>query len=276
MLKILDLFSGICGFSYGMEQTGFFKTELFCELDKSAREKIANNFPDIEIFEDIKKLTLGPGDFDVVVGGFPCQDISMAGSRAGISKGSRSSLWKEMLRIINEVGPKYAVIENVEYLRKNGLGIVLNDLARIGYDAEWSCITASSVGYPHQRKRLFIIAYPSGQRFNEHTGKERQLQVNKKRKSKKIHADRKECEFEPVKIREVLSRGFFEKHKSSNPDKQSIVSRIRRVTDGIPTGLDEKQRKERIKQLGNSIVPEIARIIGLAIKEDFLTKKPQE
>lgn len=103
-------------------------------------------------------LNIGP--IDLISGGFPCQDISQAGRGAGI-KGERSGLWKEMHRIICEVRPRYVLVENVSALLGRGLGTVLGDLAESGYDAEWDCIPASSVGAPHQRDRVWIVAYPN-------------------------------------------------------------------------------------------------------------------
>ena len=264
-LKILDLFSGIGGFSLGLERTGHFETTAFCEIDKDASFVLNKHWPQVKNFKDIKELTPVRGEYDVITGGVPCQDISFAGQRKGIIEGKRSSLWKEMLRIIEKVGPKYVIIENVEYLRKNGLGVILNDLSKIGYDSEWNCITAESVNYPHQRDRLFIISYPSSERQYEHFGKKRLLQTNKEWPSKEIHSKGKECEFKPISICPILSERAFDKLRSSLPCRKSFVSQLPRVTNGIPDGLDEKRRKARVKQLGNAIVPDIAYIIGMAI-----------
>lgn len=96
---------------------------------------------------------------DLVVGGFPCQDISNAGQRAGLA-GARSSLWRWLCGAIRMVGPKYAIVENVAALLGNGMDAVLGDLAEIGYDTEWHCIPACAVGAPHERDRVWIIAYP--------------------------------------------------------------------------------------------------------------------
>ncbi len=95
---------------------------------------------------------------DIISGGFPCQDISVAGKREGI-KGKRSGLWSEMYRIIWEVRPKYVIIENSPALTISGLEQVLCDLSKIGYDAEWQCISNYAFGYPHKRERLYLIAY---------------------------------------------------------------------------------------------------------------------
>ena len=117
MHKILDLLSGIGGFSLGLESTGGFETTAFCELDKKAQLVLNKHWPDVPIYEDIKELTYerlkADGIIpDVICGGFPCQDISVAGKRKGI-KAERSGLWSEMFRLIRDVRPAWTIIENV-------------------------------------------------------------------------------------------------------------------------------------------------------------------
>jgi len=297
-LKVLDLFSGIGGFSLGLERTGGFETIVFCEQDKHCNKVLNKHWPNIPIARNIEELYFDtewdghcdiignclrdkelcgeesiiykPQNYfeniDVITGGFPCQDISFAGARNGI-KAERSGLWAEYHRLIDEIRPKYAIIENVEYLRKNGLGVVLNDLAGIGYDAEWACIPARAVGYPHQRKRLFIISYPSGQRQYEYIGEERHVQINSEWESASLYDQGKQCESEFIQVRPILSKGTFDNIRDTYPNERTAVSELCRVTDGISKGLDETRRKQRIKQLGNAIVPRIAEIIGKAILE---------
>ena len=166
-MRMLDLFSGIGGFALAahsvwddVEITGF------CEIDPYAQKVLKKNFPDVPIYEDVRSLN--GEDFkniDLIVGGFPCQDISIAGKGAGI-KGKRSGLWTEMHRIISEVRPRYALIENVPMLIHRGLERVLCDLAQIRYDAEWQIVGADDVGAWHKRKRIWIVAYPNGIRPN--------------------------------------------------------------------------------------------------------------
>lgn len=265
-MKVLDLFSGIGGFSLGLERAGM-ETVAFCEMDKHCHKVLNKHWPDVPIFKDVRELSskdFGPGDVDVICGGFPCQDISVGGAGAGLS-GERSGLWKEFWRLINEIRPKYAIIENVERLRKKGLGIVLNDLYEIGYDVEWDCITAASIGAPHQRDRLWIVAYSSEQRQHERTGKKRHLQIDQKWESEEIHSDRKQCKPQPGEIRKILSKGAIESIRGAYSSEFSIVPKLHRVTDGIPTGLDESARKQRIKQLGNAVLPQIPEMIGKEI-----------
>ena len=163
MLKVLDLFSGIGGFSLGLESTSGFETVAFCEIEPYAQSVLQKHWPDVPIFENIKELDgeQFKGQIDVICGGFPCQDISLAGSGQGL-EGERSGLWFEYRRIIREVGPTYVVIENVRALCSRGLSTILQNLSALGYDAEWHCIPASYVGAPHRRDRAWIVAYLSG------------------------------------------------------------------------------------------------------------------
>jgi DNA (cytosine-5)-methyltransferase 1 len=157
-LNVLDLFSGIGGFSLGLERAGM-RTVAFCEIDPFCRRVLAKHWPSVPIFDDVTKLR-GPdvGSVDVICGGFPCQDISLAGKGAGLA-GERSGLWRDYARLIGELRPSYVIVENVAALLGRGLGDVLGDLASLGYDAEWHCIPASAIGAPHRRDRLWIVAY---------------------------------------------------------------------------------------------------------------------
>jgi DNA (cytosine-5)-methyltransferase 1 len=163
-LNVLDLFSGIGGFSLGLEKAGM-RTVAFCEIDGYARSVLAKHWPGVPCYVDIRTLTADRLRtdgiaVDVICGGFPCQDISTAGRGAGIG-GERSGLWKEYARLIGELRPRYVVVENVSALLSRGLDVVLGDLAALGYDAEWHCIPASAVGAPHRRDRLWIVAQPT-------------------------------------------------------------------------------------------------------------------
>lgn len=159
MLTVLDLFSGIGGFSLGLERTGGFKTIAFCEIDPFCRRVLAKHWPGVPIYEDVTTAHFTAGQADVICGGFPCQDISIAGKRAGIS-GERSGLWRNMVDAIRVVGPRYVIVENVAAILFGDLGTVLSDLAAIRYDAEWHCISASEVGAEHRRDRWWAVAYP--------------------------------------------------------------------------------------------------------------------
>ncbi|MGI9251830.1 MAG: DNA cytosine methyltransferase [Pseudohongiellaceae bacterium] len=165
-MKVLDLFSGFGGFSLGLERAGM-ETVAFCEVKKYPRMVLAKNWPGIPIHEDIRELDgkQYKGAIDVVCGGFPCQDLSAAGAKRGITA-ARSGLYGEMLRVISECGPRFAIFENVTNLlygdRGRWFARFLSDLANIGFDAEWQCIPASAVGANHKRERVWIVAYPKG------------------------------------------------------------------------------------------------------------------
>lgn len=169
-LRVLDLFSGIGGFSLGLERTGGFETVAFCEIDPFCRRVLAKHWPEVPCYDDVRTLTAerlaadGIARADVITGGFPCQDVSSAGKQAGIS-GARSGLWGELCRLTGELRPRFTLVENVTNLisgeRGSWFGRVLGDLAEIRYDAEWHCIPASAVGAPHGRDRVWIIAYPA-------------------------------------------------------------------------------------------------------------------
>lgn len=174
-LRTLDLFAGAGGFTVSGELAGGYGTVAFCEIDKHAQRVLAKNWPDVPIFDDVTKLHASDidGTIDVITGGFPCQDLSSAGRGAGIGDGTRSGLFREMLRIAREVRERqgrlpYIIFENVARLLSGPkeapgkwFGEFLWALAEVGYDAEWFCITAASIGAPHERERVCVIAYPN-------------------------------------------------------------------------------------------------------------------
>ena len=194
-LKILDGFAGIGGFSYAAHKiVGGFETTQFIEIDKFCQKLLAKRFPNIPIHDDVRTFTANLGEFDVFCSGFPCQDISVAGLQKGITKETRSGLFFEVIRIIRMVRPKFVVLENVAAILNNGLDIVLGELSEAGYDAEWSIISASSLGAAHRRSRWWCVAYTndygsSPTSFNEvndeadSSSQERQNQVSKSSRS---------------------------------------------------------------------------------------------
>lgn len=161
-MNYLDLFAGIGGFALGAYWAGWrFEKHYFSEIDNYCVELYQKRFPDAVALGDITKIdsTKLPEGNWLITGGFPCQDISIAGKGVGIN-GERSGLWFEMWRIIRDLRPKYAIIENVGAITFRGLDRVLISLAEIGYDAEWQDIRASDVGAPHKRERIWIVANP--------------------------------------------------------------------------------------------------------------------
>ena len=161
-LTMLDTFAGIGGFSYAASKlVGNIKTTQFIEIDPFCQKILKKHFPNTPIHDDIRTFTARPFQYDVITGGFPCQDISVAGRREGITEESRSGLFYELMRGIRMVRPKFIVLENVAAILNNGLDIVLGELSEAGYDAEWAIISASSLGACHRRSRWWLVAYPN-------------------------------------------------------------------------------------------------------------------
>ena len=161
-LRMLDTFAGIGGFSYAATKlVGGYRTTQFIEIDPFCQKILKKHFPNTPIHDDIRTFTARPFQYDVITGGFPCQDISVAGRREGITEESRSGLFYELMRVIRMVRPKFIVLENVAAILNNGLDIVLGELSEAGYDAEWSIISASSLGACHRRSRWWLVAYPN-------------------------------------------------------------------------------------------------------------------
>src|SRR5262245_308192 len=161
-MDVIDLFSGIGGFSLALERCGM-RTVAFCECDPFCRAVLRKHWPGVPCYDDVRtvdavRLAADGIRGDLICGGFPCQDISTAGKRVGID-GARSGLWREFARIIGDVRPRYVLVENVAALLGRGISRVLGDLAALGYDAEWHCIPACAVGAPHRRDRVWILAY---------------------------------------------------------------------------------------------------------------------
>ena len=166
-LKVLDLFSGIGGFTLGLDSTNFFETVKFVEKDKYCQKVLQKNFPNIPIEEDIKNVKGKEGEADVICGGFPCQPFSVAGKQKGTSDDRH--LWPEMFRLIREIKPQFVIGENVKNIINIQDGVVFEtvctDLESEGYEVQPFNIPAAGVGAPHRRERVWIVAY--AERYNE-------------------------------------------------------------------------------------------------------------
>lgn len=159
--RAISLFSGIGGLDLGFERAGF-EIVAQVETDKFCRKVLRKHWPNVALYEDVRhvgKRNL-PDAADVIMGGFPCQDISIAGKRQGIKEGTRSGLWLEFARIIGELRPRIVLLENVPAITTLDGTTVISDLAALGYDAEWGIVAASDAGAPHRRERWFCVAYP--------------------------------------------------------------------------------------------------------------------
>ena len=310
-MRVLDLFSGIGGFTLGLDSTGFFKTIKFVEKDKYCQKVLKKNFPNIPIEEDIKNVKGKEGDADVIVGGFPCQPMSVAGKRKGTD--DDRYLWPEMFRLIREIKPQFVIGENVQGIINIQNGMVLrqvqDDLESEGFEVQCFVIPASGIGAWHQRKRVWIIGCNISNSNISAETKRRQHEIDEKTSPSRtnnkrggISHGRQRCvqstrQSEDVSnTNESLRRGgrtithggenkvwrfcVEEKGIRNNlrskavgcnviPGKETwwqIESNICGVPNGISYELD-KDRSNRIKALGNAIVPQIAREFGLAIKK---------
>ena len=280
-MRVLDLFSGIGGFSLGLERAGMH-TVAFCEQNKYCHAVLKKHWPEVPIYDDVRTLTAArlADDgiaVDVICGGFPCQDISIAGKGAGLA-GARSGLWWEFHRLIAEIRPAWVVIENVSALRHKGLGDVLRSLAAVGYDAEWHCIPASAVGAPHRRDRIWIVAYPNGeqqQSMLSGCGAERSAAPAPARA---MDIDVAGGGRDSAWSQDVADTGCVTAQIQTNGRFSAIPFPQRhtwwetepdvgRVVDGVSARLD------RLKALGNAVVPQIPELIGRAIYEQSFDDK---
>jgi DNA (cytosine-5)-methyltransferase 1 len=233
-----SLFSGIGGFDLAAEWCGI-TVSWVSEIDPYASAVLKKHFPNAPNLGDITTLT-NPPPVDILCGGFPCQDISTAGSGKGVT-GERSGLWKHYARIVGEVRPEYVIIENSPNLRNKGLEVVLQDLWALGYDAEWHCIPASSVGAPHQRDRIWIVAYPMRQRQQGPWALGDARDSAAQAEGKATH---------------VVNGGIRQQ------GQWLLEPNVGRVAHGVPSRMD------RLKCLGNAIVPQVAEIIFRSILDD--------
>jgi DNA (cytosine-5)-methyltransferase 1 len=237
-MNVLDLFSGIGGFSIGLERAGM-QTVAFCEIDPFCRKVLAKHWPSVPCYDDIRTLTSdrlradGVASVEVICGGFPCQDISLAGKGAGLA-GERSGLWSEYRRLIRELRPSFVVVENVSELLARGMGDVLGSLATLGYDAEWHCVPASYVGLRHLRDRVWLVAY--AERYS--------LQ------GRAIFTEAWCSQSREEQLAGLVQPGTWPTISSA---------RDRGTGHGIPDGT------HRNKAIGNAVVPQIPELIGRAI-----------
>ena len=275
-IEVGSLFSGIGGIELGFERAGF-TTRWFVESDLHAQTILRKRFPGAEIYGDVTQVDWRTvPKVDILTGGFPCQDISNAGRRAGIT-GSRSSLWSYFAEAIRVLRPRYVLCENVAALTQRGLSTVLTDLFSLGYDAEWHCVPASAIGAPHRRDRIFILAYTSicGCQTNSNFQGQQQLtRANTDVSNPACNGCIKESlrEFDKRGVEKAVadpdSQRLEERKQGTGVQKPferqawwSTEPRVGRVADGVPNRVD------RIKCLGNAVVPQVAEIFAKAIKE---------
>jgi len=236
-----SLFAGVGGLDLGLERAGL-RCRWQVEIDAWCRGVLARHWPDVPKFADVREVGAAQlGHVDVIAGGFPCQDISTAGRRAGI-EGARSGLWSEYIRIVRELRPRYVLVENVGALRHRGGGIyrVLGDLAACGYDAQWDMLPAATFGTPHLRERMFIVAYPCSERWHDGDGAQLFEGI--------VRA--KHSQWPP---NSGLANFTF------NGRAYSGIPESVRMDDGLPGGA------HRVKACGNAVVPQVAEHVARRI-----------
>lgn len=262
-LKVLDLFSGIGGIALGLDRTGGFETAAFCEIEPFPRAVLAKHWPEKTCYDDVRtlsadRLAADGVAVDFICGGFPCQDISAAGRMAGMGEGTRSGLLHEIMRLVDELRPKYILLENVANLlvgpaERPGewFAVVLSVLAQRGYDAEWENIPASALGFEHGRERVWIVAYPSSRGLSGVLSKHSIAKA-----IGRIAQKRSENQLRP-EIRTETFGGL------ESDGERPIQSRL----GGRSDGLSARVVRGGMKGFGNSVIPDIAELIGYAILE---------
>ena len=304
-MRVLDLFSGIGGFSLGLERAGM-ETVAFCEVDAFCRQVLAKHWPNVRIHDDVRTLDGNEyrGAVDVVCGGFPCQPFSLAGKRDG--KDDDRHLWPEMLRIIREVQPRYVIGENVAGFITMELDNCLSDLEAIGYACGAFVIPACAVDAQHRRDRVWILAHrdsdsESSGTVNAETrgmqaanvgnassqsgrssesregsgrlGMERPVLEEARRQEASDQSGRSGKNVSDANSASEQGRGLSsgvhaqdtdpnsrsDESGRSAPCKWKPEPGVGRVVNGVP------RRMDRLKSLGNAVVPQVVEQIGLAI-----------
>ena len=228
-----SLFAGIGGLDLGLERAGM-QCKWQVEINPYAQRVLTKHWPEVRRHDDIKTWPESDTEsVDLICGGFPCQDISFAGKGSGLS-GERSGLFYELIRVVREMGPRYVLLENVSALLVRGIDDVLGTLASIGFDAEWHCIPAAAVGAPHIRDRVWLVAYGASVSMEK----------------RQVH-NAAELSREP--------RGDWHAQPGTYwaDDQPGFIG----VADGVPARVD------RLRGLGNAVVPQVAEFIGNAIVE---------
>ena len=309
-LKMIDLFSGGGMFSYAAEKlVGGYETIQFCEIDPYCQKVLKKHWPNVPIHDDIKTYKPKPYSADIISAGFPCTDISVAGKGLGITKETRSGLFYELMRVVCVVRPKYVILENVAAILNNGMGIVLGELSKARFDAEWATFRASDyVRACHHRDRWWLLATnrdftnTDSIRGNENVVDRR----NGKSSTQKVFSDRNSVNDTQPNLADTQSEGLqgrmwdsegggrkvFSSEQHDRNQIRSEIGRTDRISsqkgsvarwrntkhqlnpnwreygvtpaicrndDGIASGLFTN-RTERLKLLGNGLIPQCAAI----------------
>ena len=279
-LQHLDLFSGIGGFSLGLETAGLAETVAFCDIEDYCQKVLNKHWPHVPIFSDIKELNYetlrakGINNIDIITGGYPCQPFSVAGRKKG--EQDPRHLWPEYFRLVKELRPTWVIGENVSGHIKQGLDTVLENLESEDYSTRTFSISASSIGANHKRERVWILAH-SGRSLREGTelGRENENEIGKENANQFERSSSTSQSNVADSERERLQRSEqYETHTRETSTQFPTAEQIEatglhwaiepdvgRVAHGIPNRMD------RLKSLGNSLVPQIPFLIANCIKQ---------
>lgn len=286
-MRVLDLFSGHGGMSLGLERAGM-TTVAFCDIEPYCRAWLAQQWPEVPIYDDVRSLDAAAfRGVDIVAGGFPCQDISVAGKGEGID-GARSGLWAEMFRIVCDVRPRWVLAENVPALRTRGADRVLGDLESAGYACWPLVVGARHVGAPHRRDRVWIIAHKQRVADGNRWGRERERFADHADKQSAPRTVADGCHGQAMG--DSCRAGRQERHAADLASNARHAARQRprwpappgceqhdwepprvvgrpqprlgRDADGLPVRLGSALRRARLRALGNSVVPQVVEAIG--------------
>lgn len=253
MLTIGSLFSGIGGLELGLERATGARTVWQVERDPFCLRVLTRHWPDAKRYNNVETAKDLPR-VDIMCGGFPCQDISTAGRGGGI-QGARSGLWREFARLIGEGRPRVVVVENVPALASRGLAVVLRDLDALGYVGSWNVVSAASVGAPHLRRRLFIVAADADCVELRQQSEWHQGWINAIQRSR-----------EAIPVVDGDEWPFAEWNEGGHPPE------VRRVDAGLFAGMDgpggpRSLDAERLRALGNAVVPHVAEVVGRVVAQ---------
>jgi DNA (cytosine-5)-methyltransferase 1 len=268
-----SLFAGIGGIDLGFERAGM-SCRWQVEINPYAQKVLAKHWPNVRRHDDVRTWPQPDTEYvDIIAGGFPCQDISYAGKGAGL-EGERSGLFYEVMRIVREMGPRYVVLENVAALLTRGMGDVLGSLASVGFNAEWHCIPAAAVSAPHIRDRVFILANSQSDRWKQ----------GQSHSSGCCERDGARKKYRPwgtsANVADTDSQGFANAQRqraaTASPRRDKPIANdwwniepdVGRVANGVP------KRVDRLRGLGNAVVPQVAEFIGRMIVEEMTWTNP--
>lgn len=254
MLYALDLFSGIGGNSIGLKD--YVRTLAYCEADRHAQAVLlsrmsSGDLPIAPICTDVTQLDgrIFKGKVDIIIAGFPCQDISSAGKGAGL-EGKRSGLFYEVVRLAKEIEPAFLFLENVAAIRTRGLDTVIQELTEAGYDCRWTLLPAADVGAPHKRERWFYLAaHTECIKLWEQSGWVGGQSGKGALQSRNEGAEKSVADSDCARLEVGESRNASQQQTSLRESWWSVEPDVGRVAHGVP------QRVDRIKRLGNAVVP---------------------